>query len=70
MREIMNIWRKKVLHVFGNIGGGHHQTNSDVRKNKKIVPQKNKKTLKWKTRQGNKRGVVPLVRYSGPFLNG
>ena len=39
-----NACREGNLQELGNIGTRHHQINRDERRNKKIVPQKNKKT--------------------------
>ena len=36
-------WREGKLQAFGSIGSGYHQISGEKRKNKEIVPQKNKK---------------------------
>ena len=42
--EQLNTWRKGKLQVLGNVRDGHHQTSEYEEKNKKIIPERNKKT--------------------------
>ena len=45
-RKNQNPLKKGKLQVFGNTRSRHHQTSGDKRKNKKRVPQTNKKISK------------------------
>ena len=54
-RKNQNARRKGKLQVLGNIRRRYHQTNRDERKNKKRLPQKNKKTSRNKTLQLRKK---------------
>ena len=73
-RKNQNTWRKGNLQILGNIERGHHQICGNERKNlKKEYHSKTRKLLKIKPHSRNiikeiNTWVVPLVRYSGPFL--
>ena len=61
------------LQILGNIGSGHHQTSGDESKITKEYFRWMRKLLKTKLSGKNLKGIktwtLPLVRYSGPFLN-
>ena len=68
-----NIQRKGKLQVLGNTGSEHQQASTDERKNKKEYLRRTRKLLETKLCSRNliieiNTWVIPLVRYSGPFL--